>query len=157
MRGATYTILDEPRPGALAHLVVNPFWPLLAAMMAGTWIAGPWFIFNAFAMGSATRKAETWLVIGSVLASLAFIFGLGFVSTALFPISKEHAPYVQIVLSVIKLGFAYAVWIKQERSVALYTYYGGMVRNGALPLVAGVVLRGVFSDAPSWVRLLFAI
>jgi hypothetical protein len=58
---------------------------------------------------------------------------------------------------VIKLGFAYAVWIKQDRSVALYTYYGGMVRNGALPLVAGVVLRGVLSDAPSWVRLLFAI
>jgi hypothetical protein len=156
MARSGYAILDEPQPGTLAKYVVNPFWPLLAMMMAGTWLAGPWFIFNGFAIGSSTRKSEMWLVIGSVLTSAAFI-GLLFVLVAQDMYPDALRPYVQIVLAVIKLSFAYVIVMRQQRSLALYEYYGGVVRNGALVLVAGVVMRGVFSGASTWVQLLFAI
>jgi len=43
-----YRIADEPRPGALSQLAVNPLWPLLAVMLGGTWIAWPWFALNTF-------------------------------------------------------------------------------------------------------------
>ena len=41
-----YQIPDEPRPGPLRQLVVAPTWPLLATMLAGCWLAWPWFCFN---------------------------------------------------------------------------------------------------------------
>lgn len=157
MRAGSYAILDEPKPGGLARLVVNPFWPLLAGMMAGWWLAGPWFILNAFAIGSATRKSETWLVFGSVVAAFAFAFAVGFALT-LYPIDNRLVfPYLRIALDVIKLGFAYVVWMMQSRSIALYTYYGGLVRNGALPLIAGVALRTNFPDLPWWARLVLGV
>ena len=156
MARSGYAILDEPKPGTLARYIVNPFWPLLAMMMAGTWLAGPWFIFNAFALGSSTRKSEMWLVIGSVLMSIAFLAVMTtLIMYDVFP--QTPRPYVHIVLAVIKLSFAYVIFMRQQRSLALYEYYGGAVRNGALVLVAGVVMRGVFSGAPWWAQLLFAI
>jgi hypothetical protein len=156
MAGASYSILDEPQPGTLARFVVNPFWPLLAMMMVGTWLAGPWFILNAFALGSATRKSETWLVIGSVLTTIGFIVGLSVLGDmGLLP--EAVRPYARIVLAVIKLGFAYVVFTRQERSLALYEYYGGATRNGALVLVGGVIARGALSGAPAWVQWLFVI
>ncbi|HEX8538086.1 MAG TPA: hypothetical protein VF664_11525, partial [Cystobacter sp.] len=60
---ATYRIQDEPSPGALGHLVVNPVFPLLSFMMAGAWMGVPWFILNGFAMGSTTRRKETVLAV----------------------------------------------------------------------------------------------
>jgi hypothetical protein len=156
MSRAGYAILDEPQPGGLAKYAVNPFWPLMAMMMTGTWLAGPWFIFNAFAIGSATRKSETWLIIGSVLSTAAFIALIAALAAAA-PMPSGAAPYLRIVLAVIKLSFAYLVFMRQERSLALYEYYGGQVRSGALVLVAGFFARVYFVDAPGWVRFLFAI
>ena len=135
-RGAGYAIIDEPHPGKLAHLVVDPMWPLFATMMVGSWLSIPWFILNAFALGSPSRKTETLLAIGSVLALVAFLVGFSFGRTAL-GLGESSYPYARIGLAAVKLVFAYAIWIRQARSVALFTYFGGTTRNGVLVLVAG--------------------
>ena len=154
MNRAGYAILDEPRPGALSRYVVNPFWPLIAMMMVGTWLAGPWFIFNAYAIGSATRKSETWLIVGSAVSTLAFIMLFGAFADV---VPAGTTPYARIVLAVIKLSFAYLVFMRQERSLALFEYYGGQVRNGAIVLLVGFFARVYLVDAPGWLQLMLAI
>ena len=74
----TYRILDEPRPGGLAHLAVNPLWPLLAVMLGGVWLSWPWFVVNGFAVGSPTRFRELGLAIGGLIGATGLLFGLGF-------------------------------------------------------------------------------
>jgi len=64
-----YRIIDEPRPGPLAQIAVNPVWPFLSVMMAGGWLAWPWFALNAFAIGSARKRAEALTVLGATLAA----------------------------------------------------------------------------------------
>ena len=76
-----YRILDEPTPGALAAYVVNPTFPMLALMLAGTWLAAPWFAFNALALGSPTARREIGLAIamlaGAFLLLIINLIGLG--------------------------------------------------------------------------------
>ena len=52
----SYRIGDEPRPGALARVAVDPMWPLLAVMLGGVWLSWPWFVLNGVVVGSPTRQ-----------------------------------------------------------------------------------------------------
>jgi hypothetical protein len=139
MQAATYRILDEPRPTGLGHLATNPVWPMLALMLAGPWLALPWFALNAFATGSATR----WRELGGVLAFapvtllLSALLGLA-VQRALVP--AWSPPYLWMLVSVWKLGLGYWLLTLQQQGFALHAYFGGVQRNGAPLLVAGVLL-----------------
>ena len=57
----SYTIPDEPRPSPWNHLVVRPNAPLLASMLCGAWLAWPWFVVNAIAMGALIGIGECQL------------------------------------------------------------------------------------------------
>ncbi|QRK10960.1 hypothetical protein JQX13_13345 [Archangium violaceum] len=136
---ATYRIQDEPRPGALGHLVVNPVFPLLATMMGGVWLGLPWFVFNGFAMGSTTRIKELVLALLVVPGTLLLFFLLGtLVQQGV--LTKTSAPYAGVGITVWKLAMGYVLFNLQQRSFALHEYYGGVVRNGALVLVASIFL-----------------
>jgi hypothetical protein len=136
---ATYRIQDEPRPGAMGHLVVNPVFPLLATMMAGVWLGLPWFVFNAFAMGSSTRRKETWLAVAVVPGTLLLFFLL-VVLLQQGIVTQRSGPYVGVGITVWKLAMGYVLYNLQQRGFALHEYYGGVVRNGALVLVASIFL-----------------
>lgn len=136
---ATYRIQDEPSPGALGHLVVNPVFPLLSFMMAGAWLGVPWFIFNGFAMGSTTRRKETVLAVLVVPGTLLLFILLGMLLKA-GVLTKPSVPYAYVGIVVWKLAVGYALYNLQQRSFALHEYYGGVVRNGALILVASIFL-----------------
>ena len=71
MSDALYRIEDEPRPGALAHLVVSPMPILLAAMLGGPWLAWPWFVLNGIALGSPTLRRELAVVAVGVAGAAA--------------------------------------------------------------------------------------
>ena len=135
-----YAIIDEPSPGPLARLSVNPFWPFLALMLAGAWIAWPWFVLNALAMGSATRRREIALCAAGLLGSVALAVVAG-VLLGDGVLSAESLPYALIVFMVFKLGIGYAVHLLQARSAELYVYFGGAMRNGVLVVVVGAIAR----------------
>lgn len=136
---ATYRIQDEPRPGALGHLVVNPMFPLLAFMMAGAWLGVPWFILNGFAMGSASRRKELVLAVLVVPGTL-LLFALLGVLLSTDVLTKASLPYALVGITVWKLAVGYVLYNLQQRGFALHEYYGGVVRNGALVLVASIFL-----------------
>lgn len=136
---ATYRIQDEPRPGAMGHLVVNPVFPLLASMMTGVWLGLPWFVFNAFAMGSTTRRKELGLALAVVPGAWLLYLLIGNLLVA-GVLSRGSGPYAGVSIIVWKLAMGYALFNLQQRSFALHQYYGGVVRNGALVLVASIVM-----------------
>jgi hypothetical protein len=135
----TYRIADEPVPGRLASLVVNPFWPLLAAMVAGFWLALPWFALNAAAMGSATRRREWAWIAGGLVLSAALGGGMHHAIEA-NAIGVRPFRYAMVGLVAWRLAVAYVVYTLQAPSFELHQHFGGAARNGALVVVAAALL-----------------
>jgi len=150
----SYQIADEPHETSLAAYVVRPGMPLMAAMVAGSWLSWPWFAFNAIAMGSPTKKKEIALVLGAFVgtAVLATIV-IALIDAGLLP---TGIPTRLAVLGIVtfKLAMTYYISTVQERTFHVYQYYGGSVRNAAVILSAGYWLRGLvigLSDDPLWI------
>ncbi|HXV78085.1 MAG TPA: hypothetical protein VD788_17375 [Candidatus Polarisedimenticolaceae bacterium] len=136
---ATYRIPDEPRPSTLSRFAVQPFWPLLAVMFGGSWLSWPWFVFNGFAIGSPTRKKELALAAAGFAGNVVLALGVGIVVVRdLLP--GTVGPYLALLGVVWRLGVSYLLFNLQSRTFGLYVYYGGVVQNGTIFLVAGYLL-----------------
>ena len=150
----SYQIADEPHETGLGAYVVRPSAPLLAAMVAGSWLSWPWFAFNAIAMGSPTKKKELALVavafVGTgVLAAIV----IALVRAGLLP---QGIPTRLALLGIVafKLSMTYYISTVQNRTFHVYQYYGGSVRAAGAVLSAGYWLRGLvigLSDDPLWI------
>lgn len=133
-----YRLEDEPSPGAWAHLVVDPVWPLFGIMFGGAALAWPWFLLNAFAVGSPSRWRETAIAVAgfagsfALVALLAVLHGRG-------ALGDLGLRYAIIGLTVWKLGVSYWLHVLQGRSFHLYEHFGGKVRSGI-----GIVILGAF-------------
>jgi hypothetical protein len=154
---STYQIADEPAPGPLARFAVNPLFPFLSFLIGGLWIAWPWFAFNGIAVGSPTWRRE-WLWLG---ASVVVISGLLLVLAELILAEVLVAPwsrYAGLIVPLVKLTTLYAVFVLQSRTIEIYEYYGGVLRNGVLVLAVIFLLRPgrVIDELPTFFRLLFA-
>lgn len=156
-RAASYRIVDEPEPGQLARWSVDPLWPMLALMLGGTLIGWLWFAFNAFALGSATRWRELALVGASVAVTGAVALGILF-GVGAGVLDVRQAAYLAIALPVAKLGFGYAVHLRQTASCELFRYFGGTLRSGWPVLIASFLfgrrlLAQIESPVLRWVLL----
>ena len=135
-----YRIADEPRPGGLAHLVVDPIWPMFAMMFGGAWIAFPWYIFNGIAMGSPTLKKEIALgIAGFIGAALIFIALVSLGVSGVIP--KSLIPYGAVTLIIWKLGITYWLYATQAATFGIYTYFGGIARNGIIIVFLSSIMR----------------
>lgn len=146
---AAYRIVDEPVPSTLQHLVVTPFWPILAGMMGGLWIGLPWFLFNGYAMGSASRVKET-IVAGVALAAVVVT---AVIMLMIFDDQADRSVrFAVLALQLVKLAAYYTLNAMQSRSFQLHRYYGGAAKNGVPLVIAAVLLRsavlGAFKDFP---------
>jgi hypothetical protein len=137
---SAYTIIDEPRPGTLARMTTDPFWPLLASMLVGVWLGWPWFLFNAYAFGSATRQREV-LTAAIGLASTAALVWFGQYALADGLINESAFTYAAVIVTAWKLGVSYLLHWMQYRSFEVYTYYGAATKRGVTLLVAGFLVR----------------
>jgi hypothetical protein len=151
----SYQIADQPVESSLRHYVVRPSAPLLAAMVAGAWLAWPWFAFNAIAMGSPTRRRELGLcaaafVITGVLAAIL----IALVEHEVIPIEGMPLRFALLAIVTFKLGISYYIATIQGRTFAIYEYYGGPIRPANRISSAGWILRGIvinLIDHPLWV------
>jgi hypothetical protein len=150
----SYQIADEPHETSLGAYVVRPGVPMMAAMVAGSWLSWPWFAFNAIAMGSPTKKKEIALVIAAFVGTAV----LG--ATVLALVDAGYLPdgvplrFAILAIATFKLGMTYYLFVVQERTFHVYQYYGGSVRNAAPVLSGGYYLRRLvlaLSDDPLWI------
>jgi len=149
MSGAAYRIIDEPQPGALAQIAVNPFWPLLAFMLGGLWCAWPWFVINAFALGSPTRVRDTGFAVAGFVGIFAIAFLMGWLMLK-GVVGADRVKYAMMVVTLWKLGISYWLYELQSRSFGLYQYFGGVVRSGlAVVVLAAFAKSGVLGLSSS--------
>jgi hypothetical protein len=134
-----YRIPDEPRPGGLAHMTVNPFWPFLCVMFAGAGLSWAWFLFNGTAMGSPTRRRELWIALGGFVGSLVLVAGVSGVYVRLGVGGPTALPYLLLIVTVWKLCITYALFVLQGASFGIYEYYDGPVQNGVFALILCVL------------------
>jgi hypothetical protein len=141
-RAAGYRIIDEPAPAALEQAIVNPIWPLFAAMFAGPWLAYPWFALNSFALGGFAAGAASLLLIA-------------FLSSRLL-LDERSLAYARLAPVGLRLAVFYWLFMRQEQTFGLYTYFGGQTRSAFLVVMAGAFLKGKLLGelAPFWQLLL---
>jgi hypothetical protein len=146
----TYRILDEPTPGALVRVVVSPLWPLFALLFAGSWVALPWFVLNAFALGSTTRAREAFVAALGFAGSLGLaILALGLEARGLVPAGA--ADYVRLLVVGWHLLVGFGLYLLQARSFRVYTQLAGPARSGFWIVLLTTVVRGtVSSGSPLW-------
>lgn len=139
--GELYRIEDEPEPGSLAKLTVNPLFPMLAFMLGGSWLGWPWLVLNGWAMGSATRMRELAFVVAGWLGTLPVFYGVVAAFGAV-GLDDAYVPLAASVTLVFKVTVSYFTFVAQMRSFQLYRYFGGPVRNGLLLALASMFARG---------------
>ncbi len=147
----TYRIQDEPHPGSLSHLAVNPVWPLFGVMFGGAGLSWSWFVLNGLALGSPTRRQELGWAIGGLAGGLALILGIFAAHESL---GRLGVRYSLVALTVWKLAVSYWLYTLQSRSFHLYEHFGGRVRNGALVVVAGYFVMRKLGLPGFWLLLL---
>lgn len=146
---AKYQLPDEPRPSALTQLAVDPMWPMFAFILVGSWMGLAWFAVNSFALGSPTWRRELGLIVLALVGSAVLFFGLAGAFDSGW-LDKQSLPYAMLGLTALKLGCAYGLHVMQSRVHELYTYFGGVTKNGAILLIAAMfMLRPAVNKALS--------
>ena len=143
---ADYAIIDEPKPGKLARFVVRPYWAVVALLVAGAWLAFPWLIFNAHALGSPSKSRE----IGGAMAYFAAATGL---ATAVVVVGGLGLPaiigsFLMLSVTVMKAGVAFWATTLQSRSFAQLESLGGRPMNPCFVLVVGWILSDLLLPMP---------
>jgi hypothetical protein len=152
---AAYRIVDEPAPSPLERLTVNPFWPLLGSMLAGAWLAWPWFALNSFALGRG-RRFDVDLAVLALGLSLNAALVLG-IEKLLSLQLIDGAHYFGLAPQAARLTVLYVVFMRQQRTFQLFEHFGGVGRNGLLVVILASFMRGsVLSHLPPLLRLLLA-
>ena len=157
---ATYRILDEPAGGRGNALVFNPFWPLLAMMLAGAWLGIAMFAVNAITLRSQTWKRELGLVAAIPLGACVIVFAIIEANVLKF-LPERAIPYTLLLITVWKFALAYWIFFLQQGAFALYEYFRPYAQNspsaqlGAGLVVVGMFVRsnvlGAFDDNPFWI------
>lgn len=152
----SYRIEDEPGPSALEQAIVDPKWPLLASMFAGGWLAFPWFVVNAFALGGKRRYADLGIAVAGLILNLALILSASALLAAMV-LNEQSYPYVLIVTIAVRLCAFYVLFLRQATPFELFRHFGGTPRNGMLLVVAGALLRGqVLGKLPLTLQVLLS-
>ncbi len=139
-----YVIADDPRPSSLAHLSVNPVWPLFGVMFVGPWLSWPWYILNSYAIGSPNKRRELLLALGGIIGGyMLVLLSITFVRE-MWPESelKPFIPYIKLLMTVWKLAITYLLFTTQSQCFEIYEHYDGIVRNG----MAVVAVAFLFGD-----------
>lgn len=137
---SSYRIVDEPVASSVEKWATNPLWPFFASIFGGAWLAWPWFVFNSFALGSSKRWGDAVLVVAGVLSSALVLFALRF-AFAVGAIDENVYRYGLLLPQAVRLFVLYALFLRQSTTFELFTYFGGVGKNGALVVVVGFVLR----------------
>jgi hypothetical protein len=157
-----YRIVDAQSPSRVGHLAVNPNFPLMALMLGGSFAGWAWFVFNAIALGSYTRRREIAVCTAATVGVPAAGLGLGYAMLLgwLGSDASRAFPYCQLALTTLKLSAGYFVATWQMRAAALREHYESPLRNGFFVLAAVTVLRFVLEPhlatrELAWLKLFF--
>jgi len=134
-----YKIVDEPEPGVLSSITVNPIWPLFGYMFGGSFFSWAWYGANSYAIGSPTKKKKLLGIITGIFLVLVYFFILVMLN-ALGIIPDGLNKYLRLVVVVIHLTTFYTLYYLQSQPFEIYQYFGGKVNPGFFGVVVSFVI-----------------
>jgi hypothetical protein len=143
---AVYHIQDEPTGSRSHALIVNPFWSLLAMMLAGAWLGTLMFGLSAVLLRGPTWRRELLLSV-LVLLGAPVLFILIRIAEVQQWLPHAWVRYAEVGITVWKLALAYGLFFLQQNAFALYEYFGGNAREtqrgsvGTALVVVGLLFR----------------
>ncbi|HEY0139047.1 MAG TPA: hypothetical protein VGB85_33400 [Nannocystis sp.] len=146
MARSSYVIDDEPVPDAgLTRYIVNPLYPLLAVMLAGVWLAWPWMLLNARALGSPHWRRQAQLLAVGLAGTVALALVIVALVNADVITTRTHARLALLAVTTWKMAVSYKVHSLQLGTFALYSHYHGdpTAQFGVRLLMLGMFLRGI--------------
>jgi hypothetical protein len=149
----SYAIADEPHDTPWKQFVVSPTGPMIAEVVCGSWLSLPWFVANAFMLGSPTKKRESLLVALQLLITIAL--GSLLIWADDHDLIESRTLLQLSILAIVtwKVGIAYAITKLQLRAYQVYELYGGQARATTFVLAAGILIRPYVQDLfddPLW-------
>jgi hypothetical protein len=135
-----YVIPDEPRQGGLSQAIVNPFWPLFAQMLCGSWLSIPWFLINGEALGSSMRGREWLCAVASVLGSALIAYTVWWASNA-GVLDQTDVRFGLLAIVALKLSMAYLLYSLQAQTFEIWQHFGGKEKAGFVLVILGAFLR----------------
>ena len=143
---ARYRLPDEPLPSGFSRFAVDPMWPLVALMLAGSGVGLAWFAFNSVALGSPTRTREWLYVLVAMAGSAVLLLVLGVADSQAW-LDTQQLRYAALSLLALKITLAYMIYMLQLRPHELWTYHGGETANGLPALVLlGLLARPLLAS-----------
>ena len=138
--GALYQIVDEPRPGVFARLLSQPAVPLLSFMFVGAFVSWPWFVFNAFALGSHRRWRDLAWAVAGFLGRAALAVGV-FTAFHSLRIDTKYLGLGRMVPTLWSLLVTYRLFLSQQDPAELYElYHAPLGSRGLLVVVAAAII-----------------
>lgn len=147
-----YRIPDEPLDGGTRGWGIEPFWPLLAVMLAGAWLSAGLFAINAWFLRGPTWGREIALAAAMLAGTVVLVFAID-AAYASGTLSQPALKYALLVVVVWKLALAYWIFFLQQTGFALYEYFGGRGQSGLLVVIVGALLKSYVITAvnhPLW-------
>lgn len=115
-----YRIIDEPSPGGMSRYGFNPFFAFLAVMLLGsTGFAA--FLFNSMALNGPKKSREITLCVIGILSARLLGYQLGEMLTS-GALPDSSAPYFFTLLTALRLGIGYFVFVSQAETHELRKY-----------------------------------
>jgi hypothetical protein len=143
----TYRIQDEPAASRSSVLIFNPFWPLLALMLAGAWLGVLMFAASAMCLRGQTWRREVLLAAAIPIGACILTLIVAIAGTAA-DLPKLAISYGLLLVTAWKLGVGYWIFFLQQNAFSLYEYFRGDVSAGqSIPLGAALVTFGALARA----------
>lgn len=133
-RSDRYHIIDEPKPRAYEHLIVNPIVILLVGILlpliwqapfyGRVWIPLLWALINGYMLGSHSFKSEFLIgVAGAILwFSLPYLVYITLTTFNASEIFDAALPYIQIANQGVFFLTLYLIVFKQMLAYELHNY-----------------------------------
>lgn len=154
VRTASYRVVDEPGPTGLERVIVNPIWPLFAAMFGGSWIGYPWFVLNSIALGGRARYVDLGIALGGWVSSGVVLLAVAELASRL-ALDGSSLAFVPLLPMAVRMVVMYWLYARQETTYQLYLYFGGKARNALIfVFVAGFLRLQVLSGLPPFWQML---
>jgi hypothetical protein len=152
----SYRIVDEPGRSGLESMIVDPKWPFFASMFAGGWLAFPWFVVNAFALGGTRRYGDLAISLGGLAGNAAISVAMAVLLNSMI-LTERSFPFVMLLPVAVRLVVFYVLYLRQQTTFELFQYFGGTARNGLILVIAGGFLRArVLGQLPGLAQLMLS-
>lgn len=141
-----YVLPEEPPESSIARYACASHRIVTAAMLGGNWLGAPWFVFNAYALDSKTRRRE--IVLAALLPVVTLIAG----GALMFAVLRGHLPirfleYGVIGVLAAKILVLYQLEKLQSASFKTHEALARRSIDGYVGLILAYVLRGVVVQA----------